>query len=219
MTAKYGRHSRLVEEVIAFSRSGDVLNGVGRAEDTEFAYVITDFDLALNLVDADDDRACRLVSCPDPDFDWRPIWRSFDFWLDDGPAEADAEADYDWYGQLWGDIFNNHAGRIVLDTSLTQVGRGLFNEFLENSHQADLAKRLQRVMPWRDRPQQAEHAMDIAMDAMSHLLTIAEARLHQGTTNQFYENMFEVFRRGMYPCGWRCTKPAPGKFIAYRRDD
>jgi len=217
---RYGPHSELVEEVIAFSRGDNVLGGVGKAEDTDLAYVINDFDLALNLLDADESRACQLVSCPHPDFDWKSIWDAFG--LDLGIESDDPDDEFGWCGQLWGAIFNNHAGFVERDPTtydlLRHSEKDLFNEFLENPYEKKLAQRLKHTMPWKYRTDQTGHAADLAMDAMSHLLSIAEARMYQGATNHFFEKMFEVFRLGMHPCGWRCSRPMPGKFIAYRNN-
>ena len=45
----------------------------------------------------------------------------------------------------------------------------------------------------------------------------AENRAANGLADNFWERMFQLYRRGVWACGWRGFFPRPGKFVAYRR--
>jgi hypothetical protein len=58
----------------------------------------------------------------------------------------------------------------------------------------------------------------IADDASATFSYLAENRAYNGVTNNFWEQLFGLYKKGLWPCGWQGVWPAPGRFIAWRRD-
>lgn len=100
-----------------------------------------------------------------------------------------------------------------------QLNRRLFNEFLECQSPNDLADKLKATLPFNRVKYDLLSVIDIADEIMSNFLTVAERRLFLGLEQGgFFGKMFDIYREGMWPCGWRSVDPLPGKFIAYCRD-
>jgi hypothetical protein len=52
---------------------------------------------------------------------------------------------------------------------------------------------------------------------VADLFACAENRAFNGLTDNFWERLLGLYRRGLWPCGWRGVYPGPGTFAAYRR--
>jgi hypothetical protein len=57
----------------------------------------------------------------------------------------------------------------------------------------------------------------VAETAVSDFMHCAGNRAINGMTDNFWESLFQVYRLGLWPCGWIGTWPAPGGFLAWRR--
>lgn len=51
----------------------------------------------------------------------------------------------------------------------------------------------------------------------SNLSMCAENRAYNGLTENFWEQLFSVYRAGYWPCGWSGRWPQPGRFIVWQR--
>jgi hypothetical protein len=57
----------------------------------------------------------------------------------------------------------------------------------------------------------------VADYARSDLMHCAENRAYNGMTDNFWEQLFQLYRRGFWPCGWHGTWPSPGVPMVWRR--
>jgi hypothetical protein len=219
---KYGVHTPLVEEVIAFAFSAGVLSAVGPAEETEDVCITNDLRLAIELNGGEGDHA-RFRLAPDlPASDWgntellgHNLVTGEDLTLDDMGDDV---------GWTWQDLTENLVAELIWTTDYwarpdqKAIHDPLFRTFHGSPLERQLAERLRGILPQAEPLPGWQHCGDqIANNAVTDLCYCAENRAFNGLTDNFWERLFRLYRQGLWPCGWRGTYPAPGQFIAYRR--
>lgn len=58
----------------------------------------------------------------------------------------------------------------------------------------------------------------IADNATATLIYEAQNRAYNGSTSNFWEQLFGLYKRGLWPCGWQGVWPSRGRFITWRRE-
>jgi hypothetical protein len=218
----FGEHTALVEEVIDFAFSGNVLFAVGPAEETEAAWITDDLRLALES-NAGDSEISRFRMAQQQDVSG---WGNTDL-LGHNMATGDDLRIEDVAEELswgWHDLTENLVAELIWTSAYWHrpdrkaLHGPLFKRFLSSSLEKDLRRRLVEILPaveplpgWENC---AEH---LANNMVTELWYCAENRAFNGLTDNFWELMFRLYQQGVWPCGWRGVFPSPGKFVAYRR--
>jgi hypothetical protein len=221
---QYGQHTALVEEVLAFAFSGRVLFATGPATDVEDAWITNDLRLAV-IANAGDEAISRFQMAPDVDVS---AWGNTDLLTHNLARLADltlseAEGDLGW---SWHDLMENLVAELIWTSEWHQDREQqryhdlLYARFIESAFETYLRRHLEGILPLT-RPLEgwescAEH---LANNMVSELWYCAENRAANGLTDNFWERMFRLYKRGLWPCGWQGFFPRPGKFVAYCRTE
>jgi len=114
----------------------------------------------------------------------------------------------DW---IWTSEWHGRQERHTLQAQVYQP----FSEWRLRKHVGDhLREMLAKMDPQADLK---EAASEIAETALADLGYCAENRAFNGLTDNFWEKLFRVYRKGLWPCGWQNVAGGTGKFIAYCR--
>jgi hypothetical protein len=57
----------------------------------------------------------------------------------------------------------------------------------------------------------------IARDATDVFSYIAQNRAYNGMTDNFWEQLFQLYKAGLWPCGWQGSYPDDGRLMVWRR--
>jgi hypothetical protein len=220
---KYGKYTALVEEVIDFSRSDRVLSAIGRAEETNLAWIINDLNLALEMSAGDEPGLFRVS----PELDVRN-WGNTELLnynlTNQGHPDLtidDLREDLTW---TWHDLTENLVADLIKTreywqrTDRHQLHDPLFREFQSKRFQRELRDRLATIFSKSELHPDWQHPAErLANNIACELMWCAENRAFNGPTDNFWERLFGLYQQGYWPCGWRGVFPRPGKFVAYRR--
>jgi hypothetical protein len=219
---KYGLHTSLVEEVINFAFGGGVLGAVGPAEETEDAWITNDLRLAVELNGGEGEHArFRLAEDVDAS-DWgNTDLLDHNLLTGDNLTLGEVEDELPW---TWEDLTANLVAKLIWTTEnwarpdRKDIHDPLFRVFHSSPLDRQLAERFSEILPQADPLPGWRHCGDqIAHNAVTDLWYCAENRAFNGRTGNFWEQLFRLYRSGVWPCGWRGVYPGPGKFLAYRR--
>lgn len=221
---RYGEHTPLVEEVIDFAFSRRVLFATGPAEEIEDALIINDLRLAV-VANAGDEAISRFRMAPEVDVsDWgNTELLGHNLASGDNLTISEVEDDLSW---SWHDLMENLVAELIWtaewhrDRDQQKYHDRLYARFIKSGFEKDLRRQLQAILP-PARPLDgwgscAEH---LANNMVSELWYCAQNRAANGLTNNFWERMFQLYKQGVWACGWQGFFPRPGKFVAYRRAD
>lgn len=220
----YGEHTALVEEVIDFAFGGRALFATGPAEETPHARITNDLRLAV-VANAGDDPISRFRMAAEIDVS---SWGNSELLghnMSSGEnlTIREVEDDLSW---TWHDLTENLVAELIWTTSWHKDRDQqhyhdlLFERFIRSSLEQDLHRQLEALLPpaipllgWKNC---AEH---LANNMVSELWYCAENRAANGLTDNFWESMFQLFKQGVWACGWNGCFPQPGKFVAFRRPE
>lgn len=105
-------------------------------------------------------------------------------------------------------------GREDRQTLQTQVRQAFSGWRLRKQVRDRLLEMLRKADPEADLKETASEMADIAFSDLEYC---AENRAFNGLTDNFWEKLFRLYRKGLWPCGWYIVAGGTGKFIAYRR--
>lgn len=71
--------------------------------------------------------------------------------------------------------------------------------------------------PLGPRWQRGYYRRYIAHQAAHDLEKVAESRAFNGVVDNYWESLYRIYRRGLWPCGWHGTWPAPGYLMTWHR--
>ncbi len=144
-----------------------------------------------------------LAGATAPPFDIREV---HDFeeafrWATQQPPDSPSEVD-------WTDLRELQASQILAQ----KYSKARDEQVAFNQRSASLAELIQRTVAPRLRERGFHRAAnEVAVD----LWKIATSRLVQGRQNQFWEDVFALYKLGLWPCGWDGERYPTGKFAAF----
>jgi hypothetical protein len=220
---RFGKHTELVEEVVEFAFSDQVLSAVGPAEETDVVLVITDLRLALEISSGEEVGLFRMA----PEFDVSD-WGSTELLgrnlINQGQPDLSINDVRDELTWNWHDLTENLVADLIKTEEYYQredrrpLHDAVFHQFCGSPLERRLRERFTAILPacapllgWQHPAEQ------LANNITTELMWCAENRAFNGLTSNFWEHFFGLYRQGVWPCGWRGVFPAPGKFVAYRR--
>jgi hypothetical protein len=221
--ARYGQHTRLVDEVIDFAFGGRILFAIGAAEESKHIWITNDLHQAQLLNFGEGCGRFRMHADQDT-HDWgntEVLARNLRH-ADEGRPEVEEvpeESTWGWHDLtenlvaelIWTEEFYDNPEKRVIDKLLSK-------EFIYSSLERELKQHLEKILPAVEAQGGWESCADhLANNMASDLWHCAENRAYNGMTENFWEQLFGLYKQGVWPCGWLGVFPAPGKFIAYRR--
>ncbi len=219
---RFGEHTPLVEEAIAFAFGGGVLSAVGPDEDTGDAWLTNDLRLAVEL-NAGEGKQARFRLATDVDAsDWgNADLLGHNILTGENLTVGEVRDHLAW---TWQDLTENLVAELIWTTPYWErpdrnaIHDQLFRAFHGSPLEQQLAGRFREILPQVEPLPGWEHCGEqVANNAVTDLWYCAENRAFNGLTDNFWERLFRLYRQGVWPCGWRGVYPEPGKFIAYRR--
>lgn len=218
----YGPHSQLVEEVIDFASGGGVLSAIGPAEETAFVRITNDLRLALETSVGEGEIGSFQIAAQVDVSDWGNIdLLGKNLVRGENRTIDEAGEDLLW---TWQDLTENLVAELIWTTDYWQrpdrkaLHDPLFKRFHGSSLERELRDLFKAVLPPTEPLEGWQHCAEhLANDVSTELWYCAENRAFNGLTDNFWERVFQLYKEGLWPCGWIGTFPAPGKFMAYRR--
>lgn len=219
---KYGVHTPLVEEVIAFAFGGGVLSAVGPAEETEDAWITNDLRLAVELNGGEGEHARFLLASDISASDWgNADLLGHNLVTGEDLTIGKVRDELLW---TWQDLTENLVAELIWTAAYwarqdrDAIHDPLFQAFHSSSLERQLAERFRDILPHAEQlPGWGHCGEQAAHNAVNDLWYCAENRAFNGPTDNFWERLFRLYCLGQWPCGWRGVYPSPGKFVAYRR--
>jgi hypothetical protein len=219
---KYGEHTPLVEEVIDFAFGRGVLSATGPAKDTTDAWVTNDLLLAIELNGGEGEHARFRLAADVDDSDWgNTDLLGHNILTGEDLTVGEVRDELAW---TWQDLTENLVAELIWTAAYWErpdrkaIGDPLFQVFHDSPLERQLAGRLRESLPWVEPLEGWGHCGEqVAHNAVTDLWYCAENRAFNGSTDNFWERLFRLYRQGVWPCGWRGVYPGPGKFVAYLR--
>jgi hypothetical protein len=219
---KYGIHTLLVEEVIDFAFGDGVLSAVGPAEETEDAWITNDLRLALECNAGEGEHSRFRLAADEAGSDWgNTALLGHNLLTGEDRTLEDLRDEVEW---TWEDLTSNLVAELIWTGEYWErpdrkaISDPLSRRFHGSPLQHQLTERLRGLLPETEPlPGWGHCAEQVAHNAVTDLWYCAENRAFNGPTDNFWERLFRLYRRGLWPCGWRGVYPGPGKFVAYRR--
>jgi hypothetical protein len=219
---KYGIHTPLVEEVIAFAFGGGVLATVGPAEETDDAWITNDLRLAVEANGGEGQHARFQLASDIPASDWgNTDLLAHNLVTGENRTLDEMQAELVW---TWPDLTENLVAELIWTAGYwarpdrEAIRDPLFRVFHGSSLERQLAERFREILPGADPLPGWRHCGEqVAHNVVTDLWYCAENRTFNGPTDNFWERLFRLYRKGLWPCGWRGVYSRPGKFVAYRR--
>jgi hypothetical protein len=220
---RFGKHTALVEEVVAFAFSDEVLSAVGPAEETDFALIVTDLRLALEFSGGEEVGLFQIA--PEYDVsDWGNTELLGRNLINEGQSDLTIDAVRDELTWTWDDLTENLVAELIKTTEYWRradrrsLHDAVFDQFCGSPLERLLRERFSAILPAAEPlPGWAHPAEQLANNILSELMWCAENRAFNGPTDNFWERLFRLYRTGFWPCGWQGVFPRPGKFVTYRR--
>jgi hypothetical protein len=221
---EHGEHTGLVEEVIDFAFSGQVLFAVGPVEETKEAWITNDLRLAVKT-NGGEEAMAQFFLASDMDVSrWgNTALLAHNLQQDGGPELTidEAKNELAW---TWHDLQENLVAELIWTAEYHKrkdqraIHDQLFVDFIHSPLERQLRQRFGEILPavtplegWKSC---GDH---LANNVVSELWYCAENRAFNGLVDNFWERIFRLYKQGIWPCGWRGVYPQPGKFVAYRR--
>jgi len=124
----------------------------------------------------------------------------------------------------WQDLTENLVAELIWTATYWErperkaIHDPLFRAFHGSPLERQLAERFRNILPQAEPlPGWGHCGEQVAHNAVTDLWSCAENRAFNGLTDNFWERLFRLYGKGLWPCGWRGVYPGPGKFVAYRR--
>src|SRR5262245_51312087 len=214
MTAmtKYGETTALVREVIDFAFGGEVLAAVGPAGETDEAWVINDLRLAVEHNGGEGGHARFQLAEDAAASDWgNSELLGHNLLTGEDLTLGEVRDEVAW---TWQDLCENLVAELIRTAGYyarpdrKAIHKPLFQEFHGSSLERELVERLRRTLPAAEPlPGWGHCGEQVANNAVTDLWHCAENRAFNGLTDNFWERLFRLYRRGFWPCGWRGVYP------------
>ena len=219
---KYGEHTPMVEEVVDFAFGGGLLSSVGPAGEAEDAWVTNDLRLAVELNGGEGEYGRFHLATSVTASDWgntdllgHNILTGEDLTIDDVRCELT------W---TWQDLVENLVAELIRTTAYWErsdwkaIHTPLFRAFHGSPLERQLVDRFRDTLPEAPPlPGWGHCGEQVANNTVTDLYYCAENRAFNGRTDNFWERLYQLYRRGLWPCGWRGVYPGPGQFVADRQ--
>jgi hypothetical protein len=219
---KFGEHTLLVEEVIDFAFGRNVLSAVGPAEETADAWGTNDLRLAVELNSGEGEHARLQLAANVDSSDWGSTdLLGHNILTGEDLAVSEVRDELAW---TWQDLTKNLVAELIWTAAYWErpdrktIHDPLFQAFHGSPLERQMAARFRDILPQAEPlPGWGHCGEQVAHNAVTDLWYCAENRAFNGSTDNFWERLFRLYRQGVWPCGWRGVYPEPGKFVAYRR--
>jgi len=200
MTRYKGPNAALVNEVVDLWFSNRLLSAYGPPEQRPALKIVTDIGWVI-------------ANAKDTIF---PV----------DPA-GEAEEDFDYY---WGDLLSNLTAECIYTSewyewkdehaaAMRQLDAAFnVSEHVETRLPANLGVG-SRMPEWFDRETDVVSWVRgyVCEEVGDILHKCAENRAFNGRTENFWEQVFQLYDQGLWPCGWEGRWPSPGRIVAWRR--